>query len=349
VPKFRVAFTSYYSYGTGLLPLYPVRVTNRRALAGRPSIENYAIRCALPPQFRGQRLYTLKNTGDCYLILDTARFDLDTVIAWLMDGYHDNIRILDGDVSDHEGPEFQYRPVRVTFRADESMTTDEFDAVAAAVMKRMSTIPGGWVECPIADCRTFLGIYKIRAESAFLFSDDWDRALMKASRTLSEYSNWLVFVEPVPEDDRPMPFEPLDEAEARLGFRGARWAIHSSEPDPSPSDEISTRQFPPRWPRPRPQQIPRSAMSGDDSMVESTDRRSKRAPAMAGPALTAAGLSAARRVLRITRPELARLLDVHERTVRRFESGEQPIPRSVEIIIKLMLSGVTTAAEISRL
>jgi transcriptional regulator with XRE-family HTH domain len=70
---------------------------------------------------------------------------------------------------------------------------------------------------------------------------------------------------------------------------------------------------------------------------------------MAGAALTAERLLAARRVLRITRPELARLLDVHERTLRRFENGERPIPRSIEIIIKLMLSGVTTAAEISRL
>jgi hypothetical protein len=205
VPKFRVAFTSYWSNGEGLVPSYP--------------IGNKGARQNLPYQLRKQRLFTLKNTGDSYLTLDTARFDPDTVIAWLKDGYHDNIRILDGDVSDHEGPEFQYRPVLVTFIADKRMTAEEFDAVATIVTERMSTIPGEWAERTTGHRGIFLGIYKVWAKSEFLFSDDWDRALERASETLSDYACWIVDVLPVPEDHGPMPFEPLDEAEARLGFR----------------------------------------------------------------------------------------------------------------------------------
>lgn len=49
--------------------------------------------------------------------------------------------------------------------------------------------------------------------------------------------------------------------------------------------------------------------------------------------MTPAEFTAARTALNLKNPELARLLGVHHSIVYRWESGETPIPRTVEIIL----------------
>jgi pyocin large subunit-like protein len=55
--------------------------------------------------------------------------------------------------------------------------------------------------------------------------------------------------------------------------------------------------------------------------------------------MTPAALRAAPAALGLSGRGLARLLDVNEKTFRRWIAGEQPIPRSVEIAVSAMLAG----------
>ena len=67
-----------------------------------------------------------------------------------------------------------------------------------------------------------------------------------------------------------------------------------------------------------------------------------------GAPLTSDGLRAALESLQLSGAELAALLGLEDRALRRYEQGE-PIPRSIEIVVKLMLSGRTSAAELAGL
>lgn len=55
--------------------------------------------------------------------------------------------------------------------------------------------------------------------------------------------------------------------------------------------------------------------------------------------MTPDALRAAPKALGLSGRGLARLLDVNEKTFRRWLTGEVPIPRSVEIAVGAMLAG----------
>jgi hypothetical protein len=55
--------------------------------------------------------------------------------------------------------------------------------------------------------------------------------------------------------------------------------------------------------------------------------------------MTPAALRAAPAALGLTGRGLARLLDVNEKTFRRWVAGTVPIPRSVELAVQAMLDG----------
>ena len=67
-----------------------------------------------------------------------------------------------------------------------------------------------------------------------------------------------------------------------------------------------------------------------------------------GTPLTPDALWAALESLHLTRAEFSALLELNDPTLRGYERGE-PIPRSVAIIVKLMLCGKATAADLASL